>query len=103
MVKKNQTRKGISTAVKLSEVLGYTGDTTSPISLRIPTPMIQDIESVAESCGYSANMFMALALKGVLDMVNTPPGKPVMEPGVVSVMRVMRHNEGRRIVTAKKA
>jgi hypothetical protein len=46
---------------------------------------------------------MALALKGVLDMVNTPPGKPVMEPGVVSVMRVMRHNEGRRIVTAKKA
>ncbi len=63
---------------------------SSPISVRFSKAQWAEIEREAARINYSANQFIQMGLRGIVEMIETPDGQPMKEPEVVALARFVR-------------
>lgn len=64
---------------------------TRAYPLRMTLTEIDDTINLAKKCNYSGNLFMMKAIAAVVEMVKSPPDKPIELPEFIATTRYGYH------------
>lgn len=53
----------------------------------------KQVAEAAREAGHSQNAFIVAAMEGIMEMIDTPEGKPVMEPRLVAIARFLKRHK----------